>query len=62
MHRLDDLSDRVDHKLGLLFVDLVAAVRVGNVFCVWHELDEPILRLLLRSIGDVAGVRRNVSG
>jgi hypothetical protein len=34
----------------------------GNVFCVWHELDEPILRLLLRSIGDVAGVRRNVSG
>jgi hypothetical protein len=62
MHRLDDLSDRVGHPLGLLLVDLVAAVRIGDVFCVRHELSEPILGLLLRGIGDVAGVRRNVSG
>ena len=30
--RLDDLANCVDHELGLLLVDLVATVRVGNVF------------------------------
>jgi hypothetical protein len=39
----------------------VAAVRVADVFRVRHELGEPLLRLFLRGIGDVAEVRRHVS-
>jgi hypothetical protein len=33
---------------------LVAAVRVGDVLCVRHEMGELLLRLFLRGIGDVA--------
>ena len=60
--RLDDFANRVDHELRLLLVYFMAAVRVGDVFRVRHELGELRLRLFLRGICDVAEVRRNVSG
>ena len=31
-----DLTNRVDHKLGLLLVYVMAAVRVCNVADAWH--------------------------
>jgi hypothetical protein len=58
--RLDDLADRVDHQPGLLLVNLVAAVRVGDVLRVWHEPGELLLRLLLRIVGHVAEIRGDV--
>jgi hypothetical protein len=30
-HRVDDLANRIDHELGLLPLDEVAAVRIGDV-------------------------------
>jgi hypothetical protein len=42
-------------------VYLVAAIRVGDVLCVWHELGELLLGLFLRGVGDIAEVRWNVS-
>jgi hypothetical protein len=60
--RLDDLPYRIDHQPGLLPVNLVAAVRVGDVLRVWHEPGELLLRLLLRIVGDVAEIRGNVCG
>ena len=48
-------------SLRLLLVYLVAAVRVGDVLCVRHELGELLLGLFLRGVGDVAEVQRNVS-
>ena len=38
----------------------VAAVRVGDVLSIRHKPGEPLLRLFLRRIGDVAEVRRYV--
>ena len=58
--RLDDLAYPVDHQPGLLLVNLVAAVRVGDVLRVWHEPGELLLRLLLRIVGDVAEIRGDV--
>ena len=46
--------------MRLLLVCLVAAVCVGDVFRVRHKLSEPLLRLFLCGVGDVAEVRRNV--
>ena len=60
-NRLNNFSDRVDHELRLLLVYLVAAVRVGDVFRIRHELGELLLGLFLRGIGDVAEVRRHIS-
>ena len=59
-HRLDDLADCVEHKLRLLLVDLVAAVRAGDVLRVRHERGESLLRLFLCGIGDIAEVRRDI--
>jgi hypothetical protein len=44
----------------LLLVDLVAAVRLGDVLCVRHETSELLLRRFLRGIGDVAEILRHV--
>ena len=60
-NRLDDLPDCVDHKLRLLLMYFVAAVRIGDVLCVGHKLGELFLRIFLPSIGDVAEVWRNIS-
>ena len=60
-NRLDDLPDCVDHKLRLLLMYFVAAVRIGDVLCVEHKVGELLLRLFLRSIGDVAEVWRNIT-
>jgi hypothetical protein len=35
---------RIDHELRLLLVDVMAAVRVADVFRVRHELGELLLR------------------
>ena len=58
-NRLDDLPDCVDHKLRLLLVYFVAAVRIRDVLRVEHQVGELLLRFFLRSIGDVAEVLRN---
>ena len=57
---LDHLTDRVDHELRVLLVDLVTTVGAGDVFRVRHELGEPLLRLFLRGIDDVAEVPWNI--
>ena len=44
-HGVDNVVDRVNHKLRLLLVYLVAAVRVGDVLRVGHELSELLLSL-----------------
>src|SRR6266481_2603562 len=59
--RLDDLADCFDYELRLLLMYFVAAVRVGDVLSIRHKPGEPLLRLFLRRIGDVAEVRRYVS-
>jgi hypothetical protein len=55
-NHVDDLTDCVDHQLRLLLMYFVTAIGVGYVLCVRHQLGEPILRLFLRSIGDVAEI------
>jgi hypothetical protein len=52
-HRLDDLADCFDHELRFLLVDIVAAVRVGDVFACGTSLASRFLGLFLRGIGDV---------
>jgi acetolactate synthase I/II/III large subunit len=41
--RTASTTSRIEHELGLLLVYLVAAVRVGDVLCVRHELGELLL-------------------
>jgi hypothetical protein len=53
-------SEHVVTRGRLLLVYLVAAVRVGDVLCVRHEVGELLLSLFLRGIGDVAEVLRHV--
>ena len=60
-HHFDDVTDRVDDELRLLLVYLVAAVRVGDVFRVRHEVGELFLGLFLRGVGDVTEIRWNAS-
>ena len=43
-------------------MDIVAAVRLGDVLCVRHETRELLLRHLLRGIGDVAEIRGTSAG
>jgi hypothetical protein len=47
-------------QLRFLLVDIVAAVRVGDVFRLRHEPGEPFLGLFLRGIGDVESSRNGV--
>ena len=60
-NRLDDLPDCVDHKLRLLLVYFVAAVRIRDVLRVGYQVGELLLRFFLRSIGDVAEIWRNIT-
>jgi hypothetical protein len=57
---IDDLANRIDHELGLLVVDVVAAVGFRDVLRVRHEIREILLRRLLRGVDDVSKVRRSV--
>lgn len=57
---IDDLANRIDHELGLLVVDVVAAVGFRDVLRARHELREILLRRLLRGVDDVPKVRRSV--
>jgi len=57
---IDDLANRIDHELGLLVVDVVAAVGLRDVLRARHELREILLRRLLRGVEDVPKVRRSV--
>src|SRR3954447_7850746 len=42
-HRIDNLANGTDHKLRLLLVDLVAALRVRDVLCIPHKSGELLL-------------------
>src|SRR5215210_2806400 len=57
---IDDLANRIDHELGLLVVDVVAAVGFRDVLRARHELREILLRRLLRGVDDVPKVWRSV--
>src|SRR5215467_8728872 len=59
-HGFDDLADSVDHKLRLLFVYLVATMRIGDVLCVRHKRRKLVLRLFLRGISDVPEIWWNI--
>jgi len=45
LYGLDDVSDRGDHELGLLVLDVVAALLGGDVLAVWDEPGELVLEL-----------------
>src|SRR5581483_3215288 len=60
-NRLENLPDCVDHKLRLLLVDFVAAIRISDVLRVRHKLGKLLLRFFLRGVGDVTEVWRNVT-
>ena len=56
----NNLADCIDHQLRLFLVYFVAAIRVGNVLFIRHELGESFLRFLLCGIGDIAKISRDV--
>lgn len=57
---IDDLANRIDHELGLLVVDVVAAVGFRDVLGARHKIRQILLRRLLRGVDDVPKVRRSV--